>query len=99
MTNENSYTMTFGGDYGYKDGAESMILAECAKSIILLAPQTESMIISAHTEAHVESMILSVHAESMILSAHAIILSAYASTCVDSINSQHVLRVNTLSAC
>jgi hypothetical protein len=57
---ENHYTMTFGGDYGYKDGAESMILS---------ALHAESMMFSAHTEAHAESMILSAHA--IIVSAFA----------------------------
>jgi hypothetical protein len=35
--NENRYAMTFGGDYDFKDGAESMILP---------APPAESMILS-----------------------------------------------------
>ncbi len=43
-------------------------------------------------------MILSAHTESMILSAHTIILSACASVCTESINSQRALIVNTLSA-
>jgi hypothetical protein len=37
LYNENCYAMTFGGDYGYNDGAESMILSAHAKSIILSA--------------------------------------------------------------
>ncbi len=80
--------MTFGGNYGYKEGAESLILS---------ALHSESMILSVQAEAHTESMILSAHAESMMLSAHAIILSACASVCAVSINSQRALRVNTLS--
>ncbi len=55
--NENCYAMTFGGDYGFKDGTESMILSARAESIILSASNTESIIPSAH---HAESKILAV---------------------------------------
>ncbi len=75
-----------------------MILPAHGESIILSVLHAESMILSVHTEAHDESMILSAHAESMMLSVHAIILSACTSACAESINSQHALRVNTLSA-
>jgi hypothetical protein len=92
--NENCYTMTFGGDYGYKDGADSMILSACAESIILSVLHAETMILSVHAEADAESMILSAHAESLVFSAHAIILSACASVCAESINSQRALRVS-----
>ncbi len=37
MKKMKTYAVTFGGDYGYKDGAESMILSACADSIILSA--------------------------------------------------------------
>ncbi len=33
--NENRYAMTFGGDYGFKDSAESMILSASAESMML----------------------------------------------------------------
>ncbi len=33
--NENHYAMTFGGDYGYKDGAEIKILSVGSESMIL----------------------------------------------------------------
>ncbi len=91
--------MTFGGDCDYKDGTESMILSACAESMILSVPHAESMILLVHTEAHAESMTLSVHNESMILSVHAIILSECTLASAESINSQRVLKVNTLSAC
>ncbi len=55
IVDENRYAMTFGGEYGFKDGAESMILSACAESIILSAGGTESMMLSAPSE----SMILS----------------------------------------
>jgi hypothetical protein len=35
--NENCYAMTFGGDYGYKDGTESIILSVCTERMILSA--------------------------------------------------------------
>ncbi len=53
---ENGYAMTFEGDYGFKDGAESMILSVCTESVILSAPPAESMILSAPPA---ESIILS----------------------------------------
>jgi hypothetical protein len=77
--------MTFGGDYGYKDGTVSIILSACTESIRLSA-HTESIILSALPAKSLilsappaESMILSAHAESMILSVHAesIILSSH----------------------
>jgi hypothetical protein len=37
--------MSFGGDYGYKDGTESIILATCTESMILSA-RAESIILS-----------------------------------------------------
>ncbi len=43
---ENRYAMTFGGDYGYKDSAEIMILSAGAESMRLSA-QAESMVLSA----------------------------------------------------
>jgi hypothetical protein len=45
--NENCYAMTFGGDYGFKDGTESMILSAHTESMILSAGGTESMMLSA----------------------------------------------------
>jgi hypothetical protein len=81
--NEKCYAMTFGGDYGYKDGAESIIFSACTESIrlsahtesiILTAPPAESLILSAPPA---ESMILSAHAESMIM-----ILSARAESII-----------------
>jgi hypothetical protein len=44
--NENCSAVTFGGDYGYKDGAERMILSVGAESMILSAC-AESIILSA----------------------------------------------------
>ncbi len=41
-----SYAMTFGGDDGYKDGTESIILSVCAESMILSA-RAQSIILSA----------------------------------------------------
>jgi hypothetical protein len=38
--------MTFGGDYGFKDGTESMIVSVRAESIILSVGGTESMMLS-----------------------------------------------------
>jgi hypothetical protein len=49
--------MTFGGDYGFKDGTEIIILsAPPAESIILSARADESIILSA---GGTESMMLS----------------------------------------
>jgi hypothetical protein len=39
--------MTFGGDYGFKDGTEIMMLSAPAESIILSAGNAESMMLSA----------------------------------------------------
>jgi hypothetical protein len=56
ISNVNRCTMTFGGDYGFKDSAEIVILSACAESIILSAPPAESIILSAPSA---KSMILS----------------------------------------
>jgi hypothetical protein len=44
--NENRYTMTFGGGYGFKDGAESMIHSAHVETIMLSAGGAESIILS-----------------------------------------------------
>jgi hypothetical protein len=44
-TYANCYAMTFGGDYGFKDSTESMILSAHAESIILSAGGAESMML------------------------------------------------------
>jgi hypothetical protein len=100
--------MTCGGNYGYKHGAESMILSACvesmilsvhAESIILSAPPTESMILSAR----IESIILSAHyAESMILSAPfgrviMLTLAATKKTISDTDNCRFMTLVNSAS--
>ncbi len=58
-------TFAFGGDYGFKDGTESIIVSAHAESIILSLGGAESMMLSERAE----SMILSARAESIILSA------------------------------
>jgi hypothetical protein len=63
--NEDRYTMTFGGDYGFEDSTESMILsAGGAESIILSAGRAESMMLS---ECALSMILSAPPAESMIL--------------------------------
>jgi hypothetical protein len=66
---ENRYAKTFGGNYGFKDGVESMILSACteniilselpAESVILSAPPTESMILSVRSLSQLSPLLLS----------------------------------------